>query len=881
MPKSMVFNPNLNLEVMNEKAKLKIPTALLKKLSQKKITTIQDLKKIELKGLSAQEKTKLKSLQVHAELNAFTDDISAHKILIKKGLTSPLSIARLSAEEFLHVTKLKKDTAFHIHKLAKAKVDLVDNLGLGFVKPNGNFLTPKNDLDLSEFFPTVCECRDCESALSPQAYLFDLVQYTLKHVKKQRQEIDLSVLENTFFQPFGLLPTSCGKSEEQVSQPRLCIEVLRTKKGRQRNISEREQKNLLQIYQKLLSELGTSHDEIRTIRMKSDDEQKELLNRLALQGGRGENVLEKLLIEDKDISEEKLESLFGFQATRLENGNLPDFSRDSKEPQIQIWKKNYLRQFWENQDATRSQVFLDPDLCLRMYLKEGAFRKTFEIWEKRQNALEKRLDQLIRSENFSNLNREKFERRISIELNFANHGLSQRLNQNPSVVKITFSQLKELAVQSDQGQDISQNLAEFRLSQTAFDRLFAIRHLLENNVKLREDEWHEVCAILLALEKAQLREAWVHEEKTNHIQLGPDQFFLSEDAFEFVPPKWRVAWQDFQDWKGILKARLEQEEALVYSLKIMLKNAEEKTLNILRDTLIAESDVPGTSLEKKRKWITENLLISANSGSCFQTTRISQAIQTLQNLLWGIKTGQLQQTHPGLSFDPENFHEEWKWLGSYSTWRAATFVYLYPENILAPHLNPNPSKAFQEFLKNVRSRFSQTQALAVTQKYAEYFNDITHIKILETQFVTVDDDSALYEKNKDKIFVVAQSSLSGKIYTCFLNANTTSFVPEWTQWQEFPLNSIKEWAGTVYQKDYLLCFFKVQKKSQFLLLATYFDLKKFVQIRLSFGKIGFAITICNRPYIFRIGCNSNGLFKTNSFSQLFESFGFKNSSQRF
>jgi ABC toxin-like protein len=51
-------------------------------------------------------------------------------------------------------------------------------------------------------------------------------------------------------------------------------------------------------------------------------------------------------------------------------------------------------------------------------------------------------------------------------------------------------------------------------------------------------------------------------------------------------------------------------------------------------------------------------------------------------------------------YSKDKFDLEWQWLGAFTTWRAARFVFGYPENYLLPSLRPprgtpqGPSQAF-------------------------------------------------------------------------------------------------------------------------------------------------------------------------------------------
>ena len=121
------------------------------------------------------------------------------------------------------------------------------------------------------------------------------------------------------------------------------------------------------------------------------------------------------------------------------------------------------------------------------------------------------------------------------------------------------------------------------------------------------------------------------------------------------------------DWQDTLQSRIDQEIAAAQALQSALGAAEEATLPALRDALIAASDAAGTSPDERAEWTTARLLVDAKSGSCRSTTRIAQSLETLQTLIFGLRTGQFKQLVPSpLSLVAEHFDEEWKWIGSYA-----------------------------------------------------------------------------------------------------------------------------------------------------------------------------------------------------------------------
>src|SRR5262249_14862947 len=84
-----------------------------------------------------------------------------------------------------------------------------------------------------------------------------------------------------------------------------------------------------------------------------------------------------------------------------------------------------------------------------------------------------------------------------------------------------------------------------------------------------------------------------------------------------------------------------------------------------------------------------------------------------------------------LDLSAENFDEEWKWMGSYATWRAAMFVFLYPENVLHPNLRKKSTPAFRDLVKKLRTnrRLTPEQACALAQEYASYYQDVAKLQL--------------------------------------------------------------------------------------------------------------------------------------------------------
>jgi len=84
-----------------------------------------------------------------------------------------------------------------------------------------------------------------------------------------------------------------------------------------------------------------------------------------------------------------------------------------------------------------------------------------------------------------------------------------------------------------------------------------------------------------------------------------------------------------------------------------------------------------------------------------------------------------------LTLEAPNFEEEWKWIGSYATWRAAMSVFLYPENILLPSLRRRKTTPFNALIDDLRTNPNLTvkQARQEAATYSKYFRDVCTLTV--------------------------------------------------------------------------------------------------------------------------------------------------------
>ena len=295
------------------------------------------------------------------------------------------------------------------------------------------------------------------------------------------------------------------------------------------------------------------------------------------------------------------------------------------------------------------------------------------------------------------------------------------------------------------GKPLEVNAAQYGLTASELRLLIEVLNL---GVDADASDWSNVHHILVQAEKRRHQyPLWRAEEQAAGLSLGPDHFRIPADlfadlltVFRRVPAFLQWRWNEGSQRGTLekLKTRLQQQRDVIENIRAAVDKAEEECLPVLRDALVGvivgalidsgqiTKIGSNSTLEDRKRWVTNWYLIDAFESGCRQTTRVAQAIETLQLLLWGIRSGQVEDKTLTLapdqyaeSTDPAfDFDAEWKWLGSYASWRSAMFMYLYPENLLLPELrravddpDTDPTILFQAILKVVSGTASSSSSI--------------------------------------------------------------------------------------------------------------------------------------------------------------------------
>jgi hypothetical protein len=489
-------------------------------------------------------------------------------------------------------------------------------------------------------------------------------------------------------------------------------------------------------YQVLLNKLGTSYEEMRLARTADTTARTALAQRIGIDSSK----LDSLFLEMSQVSEDKLEKLFGL----VDTTRSPLVPADV--PSLLTWQRDRLRTVWKQQDhptgpdAASLPPIVDPDVIGEEFVvKSIQNNSAYSLWQQRKTEISAQVSQLVADKPAAESVKDRFDRLVGTKV-------------------APIADLLAFDARRKQGKDILPDLEQRQLTLPAFTYLIRMRNLAVTN-SLLDSEWNDIYSILTQVWKIRNYTTWKTAEVD--ITLGPESFTIPANAVQSSLPAWRATEQARRKWVSTLQARIDQDQALQQALQMAVGATEEATLPSLRDALITAINAT-ISIKDYRtdaelaNALTEWLLIDVSGSGFQQTTRISQAIETLQGILFSLRTENFKTidafVDPRLSSSRSkwklattaaDFDTEWLWMSSYANWRAATLIFLYPENALLPTLRDNATTAFKELAARLRN----TPALTPQQARAEAATYLTKLRS-EVQLPALLNGFQIKEDNK-------------------------------------------------------------------------------------------------------------------------------------
>lgn len=505
------------------------------------------------------------------------------------------------------------------------------------------------------------------------------------------------------------------------------------------------------------------------------------------------------------------------------------------------WRSSVQRrQEWQQALTVRGQSpVIDPDIVQAVDLKDPMAGEATLLWQKRNEWVSKYSADL-------DSNRKQAEAAAPAGTNKVLAGINRILADS---IGVPADGLVALKKDQTEGQDITGRLTQLHLTQAGFSYLVKIRDIADKGKPISDEEWKDVYAILAQVVKQRQFMTWGNEERDKDVLLAPKDFQIAVPdntagvsvAPVWEPKAWRATWEARRNWIETLRSRHDQEQAIIGGLTQAVSEAEETNLPMLRDALIMTLNVGGNTVESKAKWVQNHLLIETRASGCHLTTRVGQALTTLQSLLWQLRTNQLPNSD--LKLWAPAFDGEWTWIGSYATWRAAMFVFLYPENILLPNLRQSQTPAFRKLVGNLRNnqRLTPDHACQAARAYSDYFRDVCSLSLEACAAAKshVADPQSCHlpqEGYQDLLFLFARSTVSNKAYWSTRRELERYSGSTQTFWAEIPgMERCANLIGAVpyeitpqgaFKERYLYLFARIEEKREQKLVFTRYDLEK-------------------------------------------------------
>lgn len=178
----------------------------------------------------------------------------------------------------------------------------------------------------------------------------------------------------------------------------------------------------------------------------------------------------------------------------------------------------------------------------------------------------------------------------------------------------------------------------------------------------------------------------------------------------------------------------------------------------------------------------EQLLIDPQIQPCFMTTRITQAVASvqllIQRMLFGLEPDALIS---------ENLRERWTWMRSYRMWEANRKVFLYPENWLFPELRDDKSTSFRQ-LEAALSQGELSHERA-GQAFGQFLDDMN--QVAQTQIIGLFEDvdtGASGQRGRRDVVMVGRSPNPPYFYYWRRCQDFGKRWMEWSPWERIELD---------------------------------------------------------------------------------------------
>ncbi len=143
--------------------------------------------------------------------------------------------------------------------------------------------------------------------------------------------------------------------------------------------------------------------------------------------------------------------------------------------------------------------------------------------------------------------------------------------------------------------------------------------------------------------------------------------------------------------------------------------------------LLVEDSLLATGMITDADSLFEYFLIDCQMSACLQTSRIKQAIATIQVYVQRCLLG--LEAEVGTKDEDLLSRERWDWMKRYRVWEANRQVYLYPENWIVPSLRDDKSPFYLDFESSIQQK--DISLSNVSESLKEYIYNVAYVANLK------------------------------------------------------------------------------------------------------------------------------------------------------
>lgn len=224
-----------------------------------------------------------------------------------------------------------------------------------------------------------------------------------------------------------------------------------------------------------------------------------------------------------------------------------------------------------------------------------------------------------------------------------------------------------------------------------------------------------------------------------------------------------------------LRARYRADDWLV-----LLRSVNDQMRGLQRDAMVSyvlhkmRSDRATERIDTTEK-LFEYLLMDVQMEACTQTSRITQAISSVQLFIDRCLMNLEPQVSPSAIKS-----DQWAWIKRYRLWEANRKIFLYPENWLEPELRDDSSPQFKEAMSELlQSDVTDDRAAAALINYLSKLEELA--KLQPCGIYLVENDVG--NTNDDVNHVVAKTPGANRKYFYRRREGLT-----WTPWEQITLD---------------------------------------------------------------------------------------------